>query len=137
MEENKANGSGFLKVTGILMIIGGALSLIIGIIAVLGVSAIAYISSGQVDTGMLYAASILTVVSAAAQLTAGIIGVKNCNNPEKSGTCMVWGVIVALLAVAGAILTTVAGNSFPVLSLLLGLVLPILFIIGALKNKNA
>lgn len=38
MESTKAKGAGFLKVTGILMIIGGAISVILGIIAALGVA---------------------------------------------------------------------------------------------------
>ena len=33
----EAKGSGFLKVTGILMIIGGSINLIISLIAVLGI----------------------------------------------------------------------------------------------------
>ena len=47
------NGHKFLKVTGILMIIGGALSTILGIVAVLGVAALAYIASAQTEAGML------------------------------------------------------------------------------------
>ena len=47
METTKTKGSGFLKVTGILMIIGGGISIIMGIIAALGVAAIAYISDGK------------------------------------------------------------------------------------------
>lgn len=35
METTKTKGSGFLKVTGILMIIGGGISIIMGIIAAL------------------------------------------------------------------------------------------------------
>ena len=49
---------------------------------------------------------------------------------------MAWGVIVAVLCVAGCVLTAVGGSDFPVLSLILGLVLPVLFIIGAAKNKQ-
>ena len=68
---------------------------------------------------------------------AGIIGVANAKKPEKAGTCMGWGIVVAALCVAGSILTVVGGSSFPVFSLILGLVLPVLFIIGAAKNKQA
>ena len=50
---------------------------------------------------------------------------------------MGWGIVVAVLCVAGSILTVVGGSSFPVFSLILGLVLPVLFIIGAAKNKQA
>ncbi|WP_138294971.1 MULTISPECIES: hypothetical protein [unclassified Clostridium] len=137
MEQTVAKGSGFLKVTGILMIIGGAIALIMAIIAILGIAALAYISDGMISSGLLYAAGILSLVSAVAELVAGIIGVKNCKRTEKANTCIAWGIIVAVLSVAGCILTAMGGSSFPVFSLILGLVLPALFIIGAVKNKNA
>ncbi len=132
-----AKGAAFLKVTGILMIIGGAIALIIGFAAVAAVAALAYLSDGAISSGLLYTATILTLIGAVAELIAGIIGVVNSKKPEKAGACIVWGVIVAAFSVAGCILTAVAGGSFPVFSLLLGLVLPVLYVIGALKNKNA
>lgn len=136
MTTAKTKGSGFLKVTGILMIIGGGISIILGIIAALGVAALAYISDGEISSAMLYASVALMIVSAVTQLIAGIIGVKNCKKPEKAGTCMVWGVIVAVLCVVGTILNSVGGGSFSVFSLLLGFVLPVLYIIGAGFNKK-
>lgn len=135
--EQTAKGATFLKVTGILMIIGGAIALILGFVAVAAVAALAYLSDGAISSGLLYAASILTLISAVAELVAGIVGVVNSKKPEKAGACIVWGVIVAVLSVAGCILTAVGGSSFPVVNLILGLVLPALYVIGALKNKNA
>lgn len=132
----KTKGSGFLKVTGILMIIGGGISIILSIIAVLGVAALVYISDGEASSAMLYASVALMVVSAVAQLVAGIIGVVNCKKPEKAGVCIAWGVIVAVLCIAGTILNSAGGGSFSILSLVLGLVLPILYIIGAVFNKK-
>lgn len=136
METAKTKGSGFLKVTGILMIIGGGISIILSIIAVLGVAALVYISDGEASSAMLYASVALMVVSAVAQLVAGIIGVVNCKKPEKAGVCIAWGVIVAVLCIAGTILNSVGGGSFSIFSLVLGLVLPILYIIGAVFNKK-
>lgn len=136
MTTAKTKGSDFLKVTGILMIIGGGLSIILGIFAVLGVAAMVYISGGEVSSAMLYASVVLIIVSAVAQLAAGIIGVVNCKKPEKSGSCIVWGVIVAALCVAGTILNSVGGGSFSIFYLMLGLVLPVLYIIGAVLNKK-
>ena len=136
MTTAKTKGLGFLKVTGILMIIGGGISIILGIIAALGVAAIAYITDGVASSAMLYASILLMLISASAQLVAGIIGIVNCQKPEKAGTCIVCGVIVAVLCVAGTILYSVGGGSFGVFSLLLGLVLPVLYIIGAVFNKK-
>ena len=135
MEAAKTKGTGFLKVTGILMIIGGGISIIMGIIAAIGVAAIVYISDGNVSSALLYTSVILMIVSAVAELVAGIIGVVNCKKPEKAGTCIAWGIIVALLCVAGTILKTVGGSSFSVFSLISGLALPVLYIIGAVFNK--
>lgn len=136
METTKTKGSGFLKVTGILMIIGGGISIIVSIIAALGVAALVYLSDGEISSTMLYASVALMVVSAAAQLIAGIIGVVNSKKPEKSGVCIAWGVIVAALCVVGTILNVVGGGDFSMFSLLLGLVLPVLYIIGAVFNKR-
>ena len=136
METAKTKGSGFLKVTGILMIIGGGISIILGIIAALGVAALAYISDGEISSAMLYASVALMIVSAVAQLIAGIIGVVNCKKPEKAGVCIAWGIIVAVLCVAGTIMNVAGGGALSVLSLMLGLVLPVLYIIGAVFNKK-
>ena len=136
MELTKTKGTGFLKVTGILMIIGGAISVILGIIAALGVAALVYISDGTVSSALLYTSVILMIVSAVAELVAGIIGVANCKKPEKAGVCIAWGIIVAVLSVAGTILNSVGGGTFSAFSLILGLVLPVLYIIGAVFNKK-
>ena len=136
MESTKTKGTGFLKVTGILMIIGGAVSIILSIIAALGIAALAYISDEAVSSALLYASVILMIVSAVAELVAGIIGVANCKEPDKAVSCIVWGIIVAVLSVAGTVLNSVGGGSFSVFSLILGLVLPALYIIGAAFNKK-
>ena len=131
------NGHKFLKVTGILMIIGGALSAILGIVAVLGVAALAYIASAQTEAGMLYASTILLLISGVVELIAGIIGVINAEKPQKAKACIVWGALVAILSVASTILGVVGGSDFSVSGLVLGLVLPAIYIIGAVKNMQS
>ena len=133
MEQTTPKGASFLKVTGILMIIGGGIALIVAIVALLGIAALATLG---VSSAMLYAAGALTLLSAVAELVTGIIGVVNAKRADKAGLCMAWGIVVAVLCVAGCILTVAAGDAFPVFSLILGLVLPVLFIIGAAKNKQ-
>ena len=133
MEQTTPKGASFLKVTGILMIIGGGISLILAITALLGIAALAMLGA---SSGMLYAAGFLTLASAVAELVTGIIGVANAKRAEKAGLCMAWGIVVAALCVIGCILTVAGGDAFPVFSLILGLVLPVLFIIGAAKNKQ-
>ncbi len=125
-------GSKFLKVTGILMIIGGSIGIIAGIIAVIGVGALAALLG--VGSGLLTASAVLCLVSGICSLIAGIVGVKNCKNAAASKKCIVWGILVAVLSLTGNILGVVAGSDFNVFNALIGLVLPVLYIIGAAMN---
>lgn len=127
-------GRKFLKVTGILMIIGGAFGIIGGIVAMIGAGALAAVL--ETSAGGLMLASALILASAVFQLIAGIMGVKNCDKPEKAQSCLVMGVIVAILSVAGNIISNILGSSFNILSYATGLIIPVLYIIGAVKNKE-
>ena len=127
-------GRKFLKVTGILMIIGGAFGIIGGIVAMIGAGALAAVLETSAVGLML--ASVLVLASAVFQLIAGIMGVKNCDKPEKAQACLVMGIIVAILSVAGNVTSNVLGSSFNILSYATGLVIPVLYIIGAVKNKE-
>lgn len=117
MEQTTPKGATMLKVTGILMIIGGAISIIVSILAIIGIAAIAYLSDGSASLGLLYASGALLIVSSVAELIAGILGTANCKKPEKAKTCLAWGIVVAVLAVAGIILNAIGGGGFSVLSL--------------------
>ena len=127
-------GRKFLKVTGILMIIGAAFGIIGGIIARIGVGALAAVLETSAVGLML--ASVLVLASAVFQLIAGIMGVKNCDKPEKAQACLVMGIIVAILSVAGNVTSNVLGSDFNVFNYATGLVIPVLYIIGAAKNKE-
>jgi len=134
--ERKSNG--FLKVCGILMIIGGGISLILGVIAVLGVALLAdaiVALGGEASIGLLTFSAVVYLITAIVQLIAGIMGVANAAKPEKAMVCIVFGIITAILAIIGAIMNMVGGNSLDYVALLLGLVLPILYLIGAFQNK--
>ena len=128
-------GSKFLKVTGILMIVFGALALILSIVAAIGLAALVAL---ELNTWQYTAAVILMLVGSIFELIAGIVGVKNCNKPEKAGTCMVWGIIVIALSVLSNVLTLVGNpDNFSIVNLLTGLVIPVLCLIGAVMNKKA
>ena len=127
-------GRKFLKVTGILMIIGGAFGIIGGIVAMIGAGALAAVLETSAVGLML--ASALILASAVFQLIAGIMGVKNCDKPEKAQICIVIGVIVAILSVAGNVISNVLGSDFNIINYATGLVIPVLYIIGAVKNKE-
>ena len=127
-------GRKVLKVTGMLMIIGGAFGIIGGIVAMMGAGALAAVL--ETSAGGLILASVLILASAVFQLIAGIMGVKNCDKPEKAQSCLVMGVIVAILSVAGNVISNILGSSFNILSYATGLIIPVLYIIGAVKNKE-
>lgn len=127
-------GRKFLKVTGILMIIGGAFGIIGGIVAVIGAGALAAVL--ETSAGGLMLASTLILASAVFQLIAGIMGVKNCDKPEKAQSCIVIGVIVAILSVTGNVISNVLGSDFNIINYAAGLIVPVLYIIGAAKNKE-
>ena len=128
-------GRKFLKVTGILMIIGGAFGIIGGIVAMIGAGALAAVL--ETSAGGLMLASAMILASAVFQLIAGIMGVKNCDKPEKAQSCIVIGVIVAILSVAGNVVSNVLGSDFNIINYATGLIIPVLYIIGAVKNKEA
>lgn len=127
-------GRKFLKVTGILMIIGGAFGIIGGIVAMIGAGALAAVL--ETSAGGLVFSSVLILASAIFQLIAGIMGVKNCDKPEKAQSCIVIGVIVAILSVAGNVISNVLGSDFNIINYATGLIIPVLYIIGAVKNKE-
>lgn len=77
-------GSKFLKVTGILMIIGSAMVILLGVI-VAGFGALAAgVGAASGLTGNYFLALLATLVGGICQLVAGIMGVKHCKNPQKA-----------------------------------------------------
>lgn len=126
----------FLKVTGILMIIGGGISVILGLIAVIGVAALAALLGGEANSGLLTLSAILTLLSGVVSLIAGILGVKNAAVLAKAQLLIIFGIVTAGLSVLGNILNVVGGSSFSPVNLAIGLVLPALYLIGAFQNKK-
>ena len=125
--------NGFLKVTGILMIIGGALGIVLGIIAIVGVAALALLGG---NSGLLTISAILAIVSAIVQLIAGIKGVKGSNDAALGAKCFPWGIIVIVLTIIGQVLGLIGGSGFNVINWIVGLVIPVLYLIGAIKAKK-
>ncbi|MEG0508700.1 MAG: hypothetical protein RR579_05110, partial [Eubacterium sp.] len=136
-------GKKYLKITGILMIVFGAISTIIfaiGFISggILLAGSVATNSTGAVvGSGMIIFIFIITLAWAILELVAGIIGFKNCDNVEKAGTCFKLGVILIICTVIYAIGNIwLDGFSISIImSMLVGLVLPVLFCYGAKLNQ--
>jgi len=123
-------GQKFLKVTSVLMIIGGVIGVIAGIIAILGISALAALMETGEGTGLLYASSTIVTLASVIQFVAGIKGIGACN------ACIKWGVIIAVLSIISMIIGLVAGGAFSITSLIVNLLVPGLYIYGAIQMKN-
>ena len=109
---------------------------IAGVIAILGVSALAALSGSAEGTGLLYASSILVTVASVIQFIAGIKGIGACSAPQKAASCVKWGIIIAILAIISIIIGFVGGGQFSITSLVLNLLLPGLYVYGAMQMKG-
>lgn len=134
--EPKLPGCGFLKVTGILMIVFGSILVVMNGLAWLGVSALAAIGGAEIDLGMMYIGVVLSFLGSIAELATGIIGVVNCNKADKAKLCLVWGVIVVVMTLLGNIIVPFAGGQFSIVNLIIGMIVPALFVLGAVKNSK-
>ena len=130
-------GHVFLKVTGILMIIAAALSIIVGVLLA-GISALAAglgAASGLKFT--FWAALFLTLVGGICQLIAGIKGIKHSKRSEKAGKLIAWGVIVTVFSILSIVLDLSNGGDFSIVSVVTGVAVPALYILGAALNAKA
>ena len=107
-------GQKILKVTSILMIIGGVIAVVVGVLAILGISALAALSGSTEGIGLLYASSILVTVASVIQFIAGIKGIGACSDSQKAASCIKWGIIIAILTIISMIIGLVGGGSFSI-----------------------
>ena len=138
-------GCKLLKIVSILMIIFGAIGLLIALIALIGAGALAVGAAGlgtegaELAAGLIMAAAIIMLIGAVIQLIAGIVGTKNYNKPEKAKVCIIFGVLVALVYIISIVFDIASSASTPfniIMSIVIGLVMPVLYLIGAFKLKN-
>ena len=130
-------GQKFLKVTSILMIIGGIIGAIAGTIVILGIGALLALADDAQGSGLFYASSIIMIVVSIIQFIAGIKGVGACSAPAKAASCIKWGVIVAVLTVISMIIGLIGGGEFNLINIVLNLLVPGLYIYGAMQLKHA
>ena len=126
-----------LKITGILMIISGAIGTGVGFLALLGiaVTGVAALSLG-VSMGVLVLLTLLAIAGGIINLVAGILGVINASKPEKAKICIIFGILSLTVLLLGNIIDFAMGDGFNVLSLLRGVVLPAFYLSGAFQNQK-
>ena len=127
-------GQKLLKVTSILMIIGGVIAAIVGVLAILGISALVALAESAEGTGLLYASSAIIIVSSIIEFIAGIKGVGACSAPQKAAACVKWG--IGILYIASMVIGLIGGGQFSIINLVLNLLLPGLYSYGAVQMKN-
>ena len=130
-------GQNFLKVTGILMIIAAVLSILVGVV-IGGIGALAAgLGAGSGLTVSYFLALILTLAGGICELIAGIYGVKHCKSGANAKKCITWGIVVVAFSVLATVLNLVNGSEFDVMSFVTGLIVPGLYIYGAVLNSKA
>ena len=147
--KEKAPGKTLLQVVGIILVVIGVLALLVSLIniAVLGMT-----GSGEVGeimeqslaaTGVTmadYKASVYIMTAGALlNLVIGIIGIANCNKIQRAGICFVCGIILIVWQLGtdaySAVTSGITGMG--IVSIIIGLILPLLYFWGALKNRQA
>ena len=132
-------GQKLLKVTSILMIIGGVIAAIVGVLALLGISALVALAESAEGAGLLYASSAIIIVSSVIEFIAGIKGVGACSAPQKAAACVKWGIshsrILYIMPPWSSAL--IGGGQFSIVNLVLNLLLPGLYSYGAVQMKNS
>lgn len=140
----KAPGKTLLQVSGIILVVFAAIFLVMAAFGLIGynmmdnpemIQALEQTGAASVDKGVVLFGLVIMFVSALVWLVPGIIGIKNCNRQDKAQICFILGVVMIVYELANAVYATVAG-SFNVISVILRLILPILYIWGAMRNKQ-
>ena len=127
MDNSKAPGKTYLQVTGILMVIFSALSLITLLI---GGAVVGGLIGGVGGAATGISLFLFALIPCIFQLYVGIQGILHCNKLEKGKKCFILGIILLVLNVISLF------ASFSLIGLI-SLVIPVLFVMGAYKNDKA
>lgn len=132
-------GKTYLKVTGILLLIGGILGVLCyGLLTLM--LGVALVDQGT-GSGAIPVTAIVVVyvIASIIQLVAGVMGIKGCNKSSKADGCFKIGIVVLIISILAAIVNMAgAGFTFSgILYALLGLVVPGLYIYGAKLNRDS
>lgn len=113
-----------LKVMSIIMFICGGLTMLVG--------SYSLATTINAAAGTFYVASaVLILISAAMQLVASYVGLTTAGIAGSFRRCMPYGVIVIGLSLVAAFLSSMVTEAFSIASVLQGLAIPALYLIGA------
>ena len=131
-----AKGQTFLKVTSILMVIGGALGALSSLLGIAGVALLAAAADSHAAALLLYVALALAIFACVVEFIAGLKGLRTCKTGENADKCVVWGIIVAAIIVVSTAINLLNGGEFSITNILLNLVVPVLYVYGAAQVKK-
>lgn len=139
----RAPGDTMLKMVGILMLVlgifmafGGAGSLALVAKGQSEEVVRQYLTDNQITYGQMLAGAVISCVAGVIYLAAGIGGVKYSNRPEKANQCIVLGVLLVAEIILEVIYNIVLGQ-FQLYTIVSMLALPLLYLWGAYRNKQA
>ncbi len=133
------NESAFLRIISILMVIGG----IVGLLGCLSIFALATLVPAGSQSGLALAFTLIGGAGSVLQLISGIFGLRAWKNPPQAINCILVGFITLALALANNIysILSMVSNAYLdvpalILSLLVGLALPILYVVAAFQQHR-
>ena len=127
-------GSRFLRVTGVLMIIVASVALVAVVFAVIGIGILA---AGDVPIARFIVTTSAAFLGAVAEFVTGILGVKNWDRPTRANVCIGWGItVIALSLIADALVFAFFPECFQIASIAIGLIIPILYLLGGFQNRK-
>ena len=149
-------GSKLLKIVSIIMMIGGIVSAVFSVIAAIlaglgtavmtqpevsnavdsALAANGYSGSTGPVMAVIWIAVVVSVVCAVVEIIAGVKGKKNWNNPAAAQGMMILGIVCAALSLVSNILFATGGLGVQIVSILSGMVLPVLYIVGTIQLKK-
>lgn len=139
----RAPGDTMLKMVGILLLVlgvfmafGGAGSLALVAKGEAEEVVRQYLTDNQITFGQMVAGAVISSVAGIIYLAAGIVGVKYSNRPEKANQCIVLGVLLVAEVILEVVYNMALGH-FQLYTVISMLLLPLLYLWGAYRNKQA
>lgn len=130
-------GSKLLKITGMIMIIFGAISLLMNLFCLIG--ALDIDSSLLEESYSIYWIMLLvSFVASMLYLLLGMLGIINWHKPQKANICIILDIIFILLTLCNNIFSINISSISPVFyfSTIVSLILPILYLVAAFQLKK-
>jgi hypothetical protein len=133
--EINARGRVLLKVVGILYIIFDAIGLLSTVVTLTPAGQNLLNMAGVQYSPLYY---IISIILSVFGIIVGITAVKNSDKPENANICIVMSIILILLRIVDFVVTfNNVSSGTSLVSLIIGLILPVLLLIGGVLNKKS